>query len=281
MARPLIAPLLSLISGILCSSVLVLGDHFLLSALLAVLILLLWSRLKALTNTVLFFLCCALLLCGWLQMNSYLYQPPGKGHIIDQLRADQVTVEGVIVESPLLFPEKTDLMVSAHSLTDSKGDRYPVHGKIMLSFRGTQAFDYGDVVRVRTRLRKVRNFHNPGGFNYERYLRYQGILLRGSVADDSRIVVLRKGYGNPIRQKLEGFRITIRTFIDTNAPAPEKEIIKACILGDQQQIPRELRDAFSKTGISHIIAISGFNMSMIAFFSIYLVRGIIRRLPYL
>ena len=281
MARPLIAPLLSLMAGIVCSSLLVAPDLFILSALLTVLILLLWSRLKARTNAALFFLCCALFLCGWLRMNAYLYQPPGKGHIIEQLRADPVTIEGVIVESPLLFPEKTDLMISAHNLTDSKGGEFPVHGKILLSFRGTQAFDYGDVVRVRTRLRKVRNFHNPGGFNYERYLRYQGVLLRGSVADDSRIVVIRKGYGNPIRQKLEGFRSTIRTFVDTNAPAPEKEIIQACILGDQQQIPRELRDAFSKTGISHIIAISGFNMSMIAFFSIYLVRGIIRRFPYL
>lgn len=281
MARPLIAPLLSLMAGIVCSSLLVAPDLFILSAFLAVLILLLWSRLKARTNAALFFLCCALFLCGWLQMNAYLYQPPGKGHIIEQLRVNPVTIEGVIVESPLLFPEKTDLMISAHNLTDSKGGEFPVHGKILLSFRGTQAFDYGDVVRVRTRLRKVRNFHNPGGFNYERYLRYQGVLLRGSVADDSRIVVIRKGYGNPIRQKLEGFRSTIRTFVDTNAPAPEKEIIQACILGDQQQIPRELRDAFSKTGISHIIAISGFNMSMIAFFSIYLVRGIIRRFPYL
>ena len=281
MARPLIAPLLSLIAGIVCSSLLVAPDLFLLAALLAVFILVLWSRLKARTNTALFFLCCALLLCGWLQMNTYLYQPPGKGHIIEQLRVDPVTVEGVVVESPLLFPEKTDLMISAHNLTDNKGGYFPVHGKIMISSRGTQAFDYGDVVRVRTRLRKVRNFHNPGGFNYERYLKFQGILLRGSVADDSRIAVLRKGYGHPIRQKLEGFRSSIRTFIDTNAPTPEKEIIKACILGDQQQIPRELRDAFSKTGISHIIAISGFNMSMIAFFSIYLVRGIIRRFPYL
>jgi competence protein ComEC len=281
MARPLIAPLLSLMAGIVCSSLLAAPDHFLLSALLAVLILLLWSLLKGQTNAALFSLCCALFLCGWLQMNVYLYQPPGRGHVIEQLRTDPVTIEGVIVESPLLFPEKTDLMISAHSLTDSKGGYFPVHGKIMLSFRGTQAFDYGDVVRVRTRLRKVRNFHNPGGFNYERYLRYHGILLRGSVADDSRIVVLRKGYGNPIRQKLEGFRSTIRTFIDTNAPAPEKEIIQACILGDQQQIPRELRDSFSKTGISHIIAISGFNMSMIAFFSIYFVRGIMRRFPYL
>ncbi|MCK9390893.1 MAG: DNA internalization-related competence protein ComEC/Rec2 [Syntrophales bacterium] len=281
MARPLIAPLLSLMAGIVCSSLLMVPDNFLLSALLAVLILLLWSRLKRRTNAALFLLCCALFFCGWLQMNTYLYQPPGKGHIIEQLRSDPVTIEGVIVASPLLFPEKTDLMIAAYTLTDGSSEVFPVHGKVLLSFRGTQAFEYGDVVRVRTRLRKVRNFHNPGGFNYERYLRFQGVLLRGSVVDDSRIVVIRKGYGNPIRQKLEGFRSTIRTFIDTNAPAPEKEIIKACILGDQQQIPRELRDAFSKTGISHIIAISGFNMSMIAFFSIYLVRGIIRRFPYL
>ncbi|MFA5179719.1 MAG: DNA internalization-related competence protein ComEC/Rec2 [Syntrophales bacterium] len=281
MARPLIAPLLSLMAGIICSFLLVVADHFLLIAFLTVCILLLWSRLKGWINAAVFFICFSLFLCGWLQMNAYLYQNPGKGHIIERFQADPVTIEGIIAESPLLFPEKTDLLISVHSLTDGKGEAFPVHGKILLSFRGTQAFNYGDAVRVRTRLRKVRNFHNPGGFNYERYLRFQGILLRGSVADDSRIIVLRKGYGHPIRQKLEGFRSTIRTFIDTNAPAPEKEIIKACILGDQQQIPRELRDAFSKTGISHIIAISGFNMSIIAFFSIYLMRGIIRRFPYL
>jgi len=281
MARPLIAPLLSLMAGIVCSSLFVTPDNYLLSALLASLILMLWSCRQGRINAGLFCLCCALFLYGWLQMNVYLYQQPGNGHIVAHLRTDPVTVEGIIVESPLLFPEKTDLIISAHHLTDSKGDYFPVHGKIMLSFRGTKSFDYGDVVRVRTRLRKVRNFQNPGGFNYERYLRFQGILLRGSVADDSRIIIIRKGYGNPVRQKLEGFRATIRTFIDMNAPAPEKEIIKACILGDQQQIPRELRDSFSKTGISHIIAISGFNMGLIAFFSIYPARWIIRRFPYL
>jgi competence protein ComEC len=281
MARPLIAPLLSLMAGIISSSVLIVGEQLLLATLLAILILLLWSCLTKRINAILFFLCAALFLCGWLQMNGYLYAPPGRGHIIEHIRTDPVTVEGVIVASPLLFPEKTDLLIFTCRLTDSKGENIPVHGKILLSFRGTLSFDYGDLIRVRTRLRKVRNFHNPGGFNYERYLRFQDVLLRGSVADDARIVVIRKGYGNPVRKKLEDMRASIRTFIDMHAPAPEKEIIKACILGDQQQIPKEIRDTFSKTGISHIIAISGFNMGLIACFSIYLARGIIRRFPYL
>lgn len=282
MARPLIAPLLSLMAGIICSSLYNLGDQMLLFVLLAAALMLLFLfRQNKRSKGSLFCLCVALFFCGWLHMNVYLYQPPGNGHIVEKINGDPVTVEGVIVESPLHFPEKTDLMIAAHSLTDSKGESFPVHGKILLSFRGTQAFDYGDVVRVRTRLRKVRNFQNPGGFDYERYLKFQGVLLRGSVADDARIVVIRKGYGNPLRQNIEGLRNSIRAFVDTNSPAPEKEIIKACILGDQQEIPREIRDAFSKTGISHIIAISGFNMGLIAFFSTYLARLIIRRFPYL
>lgn len=281
MARPLIAPLLAFMAGIVCSSLYDLGNQLLLFALLAALMLLFLFRQNKRSKGSLFCLYGALFFCGWLHMNVYLYQPPGKGHIVAKLGANPVTVEGVIVESPLHFPEKTDLMIAAHNLTDGKGESSSVHGKILLSFRGTQTFDYGDVVRVRTRLRKVSIFNNLGGFDYERYLKYQGVLLRGSVADDARIVVIRKGYGNPLRQKLEGLRTSIRTFVDTNAPAPEKEIIKACILGDQQEIPREIRDAFSKTGISHIIAISGFNMGMIAFFSTYLARLIIRRFPYL
>jgi len=197
------------------------------------------------------------------------------------LRNDPITIEGLISEAPHNFPEKTDLLLSVTKMTDGEGSEQPCRGKVLLSYHGSRTFAYGDAISTRTRLRQVSNFNNPGGFDYERYLRFQGVLVRGYVADDSRIVLLRKGRGNPFRQRLEELRANIRSFVDRNAPFPEREIIKACILGDQQEIPREIRDAFSKTGTSHIIAISGFNMGLVAFFSISLFRSVFRRFPYL
>jgi len=281
MGQPLVTPTLALITGIICSSRFRVPDEALLAALLfALALFLLPSRCSA-RSISLGLIAVSFLLLGWLEMNIFLYRPPVPGHIVNMLPEEAVSIEGIICEPPQIFPDKTDLVISLRRLTDGRGRESMPEGKVLLSFRGEKRFSYGDVVVVRSRLRRVRNFQNPGGFDYERYLRFQGILVRGFAADDSRIYVLRKGMGNPFRQRLETIRDRIRSFIDARAPSPEKEIIKACILGDQQEIPREVRDAFSKTGTSHIIAISGFNMGLVALFVLLLTRFAMRRFPRL
>ena len=281
MGRPLAAPTLALMAGIACSSVYEVATAPLLTALLAACLFLLVCITRRRSKAASFFLAGAFFVLGWLQMNLYLYREPAGDHIVNLLKSEPVTITGLISEAPQHFPEKTDLTVTALKMTEGTGTEHPCHGKILISYQGRRTFAYGDAVSARTRLRRVRNFHNPGGFDYERHLKFQGILVRGFIPDDSRIILLRKGLGNPLRQRLEGVRAQIRSFVDLHAPFPEREIVKACILGDQQEIPREIRDAFSKTGTSHIIAISGFNMGLVAFFSIFLVRSLLRRFPYL
>jgi len=281
MGRPLAAPTLTLMAGIACSSAYEVATAPLLTALLAACLFLLVGIIRRSSKAASFFLCVAFFILGWIQMNLYLYREPTGDHIVNLLKSDPVTITGLIGEAPQHFPEKTDLIVMALKMTDETGTEHPCRGKVLLSYQGRRTFAYGDAISARTRLRRVRNFHNPGGFDYERHLKFQGILVRGFIPDDSRIVLLRKGLGNPLRQRLEGVRARIRSFVDLHAPFPEREIIKACILGDQQEIPREIRNAFSKTGTSHIIAISGFNMGLVAFFSIFLVRSLLRRFPYL
>ncbi|HET8569654.1 MAG TPA: ComEC/Rec2 family competence protein [Candidatus Limnocylindria bacterium] len=47
-------------------------------------------------------------------------------------------------------------------------------------------------------------------------------------------------------------------------PAPESELAIAMLLGERSGIPRELADAFARTGTAHLLAISGFNMTLAA-----------------
>jgi len=279
MGRPLVAPTLALIAGIFCSSRFQFADEVLLLILLIIFLLFLFPPIQRAWKATFCLVIAAAFTVGWLEMNAYLYRLPDDRHIVNFRCEDPVSITGIIGEPPHFYPEKTELLLDVVHLADKEGRAWPTTGKMLLSFRGTQKFAYGDVVSARTRLRHVRNFHNPGGFDYERYLRFQGILVRGAVADDSRIILLRRGFGNPLRQRLEQMRGHIRSFIDARAPSPEREIIKACILGDQQEIPREIRDAFSKTGTAHIIAISGFNMGLVAVFSMLLARWAIRRFP--
>ncbi|HOU76677.1 MAG TPA: DNA internalization-related competence protein ComEC/Rec2 [Syntrophales bacterium] len=281
MGRPLVAPTLALMAGIAVSSRLEAADTTLLIVLLFQLALLLPCRRRHWTGAGQALMLGTFFIVGWLHMNVYLYRPPTPDHIVNFLGREPVTITGLIDTAPAHYPEKTDLVVAVAKMTDPAGNELSCSGRVLLSFHGRGDLAYGDVVRARSRLRPVRNFNNPGGFDYARYLRFQGILVRGYLADDAGIVVLRRGFGNPLRQRLEAIRASIRTFIDRRAPFPEREIIKACILGDQQEIPREIRDAFSKTGASHIIAISGFNMGLIAFFTVFLVRSTVKWIPSL
>ncbi len=281
MGHPLFPATLALAAGIICSSRFDIAESLLLGVLLLALLILIFLLRRRNGKISAFLIITVFFVIGYLHLNLYLRQPPEQINIVNYLRTEPVTVAGTICAPPQLYPEKAELLIDVHRLTDNKGRTWSPTGNILLSYRGEQKFSYGDVIAVRTRLRRVHNFHNPGGFDYERYLKFQGIRVRGHIADDSRIFLMRKGFGNLWRQKLEDLRESIRSFIDLHAPSPEKEIIKACILGDQQEIPRDIRDAFSKTGTSHIIAISGFNMGLVALFSILLARMIIKKFPYL
>ena len=177
----------------------------------------------------------------------------------------------MICENPQVSPEKTELVVSVSRIL-RRGKYLPVSGRVLLNIREPYPFRYGDFIRFHTRLRIPRNFHNPGGFDYETYLRFRGILVRGFIKDASGFVVLRRDRGNPLRTALEHFRDLIRNAILEKAPGTEGKIIQAMILGDQKEIPKEVMEKFNRTGTTHIIAISGFNIGMVAIFALFLAR---------
>ena len=152
-----------------------------------------------------------------------------------------------------------------------------VSGKLLLSVgENTRFFKYGDLIRTEVHLRHPRNFGNPGAFDYERHLRLQGIRVRGFVKDPLKIVLIREGQGDPARQALEKFRTRIRERIRSQAPFPEGTLIQAMTLGEQSEIPREIQDRFNRTGTSHIIAISGFNVGIIALIAFFLIRTLLK-----
>ncbi len=221
------------------------------------------------------FLLTSLFLMGILLIGLRLYPPLPANHIVNFLNDEKVTAEGIITENPQKSPEKTDIVVSLSSVIRDK--KYtPASGRVMLSFRGQNPFRYGDFIRFHARLKIPRSFNNPGGFDYAGHLRLRGILVRGFLNDETSFVVLRHKQGNPLLVRLENFRELIRQTIANKSPGVEGAIIQAMLLGDQKAIPREIMEKFNKTGLSHIIAISGFNIGIVAAFALFMARLFLR-----
>jgi competence protein ComEC len=280
MERPLLPLLFANALGIAIGNSYQITNLPLSISLIITFIFLLIASIKRLDKLIPIALSLSSVILGILNINIYLYQELKPNHISHYINKDKVTVEGIIIENPQLSSERNELTVSTSSIIKD-GTSIPVEGLILLNVDNNQEFHYGDYVRFKTSLKSPYSFQNPGGFDYEKYLRYKGIKVRAFIKDSSAIVILRENQGNRIYSKLQLLRKNIKKFIKENSPSPEREIIQAMILGDQKEIPKDVMENFNKTGTTHIIAISGFNIGIVAFLSFITIRLILKSSKYI
>ncbi|MFH0799710.1 MAG: DNA internalization-related competence protein ComEC/Rec2 [Pseudomonadota bacterium] len=127
----------------------------------------------------------------------------------------------------------------------------------------------GERVRFTARFYAPREYHNPGGFSYRRYLMVHGVGAMG------------RTFGAMERQRgasrffgwIEALRRQIADSAAANIDGPARGVVIALANGDQNAIDRKLRDAFANTGLAHLLAISGMNVGYVAAF-IYLLSRI-------
>jgi competence protein ComEC len=214
-----------------------------------------------------------ILVLGVFDIQKQNYFIEDEWNIIQYIDKGKVTVEGIVIESPLAFIDKNVLIIRCLRVIKDKS-YIPVSGNIRLAVPADLNFQYGDFIRFHSTLKRIHNFNNPGGFDYEHYLNLQGIYAAGFIADSSKIVLLRQNSASPIRLKLESFRFYLKQLIYKNAVSPQREIIEAMTIGNQKAIPTDVRDNFSKTGTSHILSINGLHIGIIAasaFFFVFLI----------
>ncbi len=133
------------------------------------------------------------------------------------------------------------------------------------------AFLYGQRVRFIARLREPRNFGNPGAWDYVGYLRTADIVALGSVRAD-RIEVLPGFSGTRIGDWRARVRRSILGHINGLWGGSRGRLIAAMVVGDKSDLRREVRTDFQRTGIFHILVVSGMNVGIIAFVIFWVLR---------
>jgi competence protein ComEC len=280
MRRPLIFPLIGLIAGIITGNYFDLPYNFLLGSLIFILILLLTSLRKQWWIAGFLLIFCFAFILGIFDVQKQQYSIRTDQHISQHTDAGSKTVEGIVIESPSSYPDKNVLIIRCVRLIKN-GAYIPVAGGVRLVIPADLNFSYGDFIRFHSSLKKIQNFNNPGGFDYERYLNRQGVYAIGFIADASGIIILRKNSANHLKSRLESFRMSLKQIIYQNASSPQREIIEARTIGNQTAIPADIRDNFSKTGTSHILSISGLHIGMVAAIAFFFISLLLKSSEYL
>lgn len=170
----------------------------------------------------------------------------------------RVTVEGVVVGEPDEREGVTNLRVRVERLTLPGGATIKVNGLALVKTARYPRRHYGDRVRVEGVLETPPEFE---GFSYREYLTRQGVH---SLIRDARVILLSERQASPLLYHLFALKARARSVIASLLPEPQAALLTGILLGVEAGIPADLMDDFAATGTSHIIAISGFNITIVA-----------------
>ncbi len=119
-------------------------------------------------------------------------------------------------------------------------------------------WQYGDLLRLEG---KPVTPPEDEVFSYRDYLARQGIY---SYLPFARARLLQRNQGSPLMAAIYRLRQGAHATLNRIFPYPEAPLLAGILLGIERNIPADLQRAFRHTGTSHIIAISGFNIAILA-----------------
>lgn len=193
------------------------------------------------------------------------------GHVAAYRDRGTVVIEGVVVSEPDRRTTDTRLRVRVESLASATMAPREVQGRLLVYVPRYPDIHYGDRIRVTGPLERPPVYED---FSFEAYLAREGIfsLLRSTGA-----TVVASHQGNPILDHLLQFKEHAHRTLQSLLPEPQGALLAGILLGIEQGIPQALREAFEVTGTSHIVAISGFNLTMVAALVSQLARKLLQR----
>ncbi|MGH8031401.1 MAG: DNA internalization-related competence protein ComEC/Rec2 [Luteimonas sp.] len=198
------------------------------------------------------------------------------------LERGDVTVSGRVLDLPVEEPRRTrfrfrvDDDAAQHAALRGRELQlswYDDDGKPVKSRRGEIAS--GARWQLQLRLRAPRGLRNPGVFDSERSALAQRVTATGYVRDPAHARQLAAAQG------IDAWRERMSARIASETDAPSSRFIRALALGDTRGLSDADWDTLRAAGLTHLIAISGFHVGMVASLFALLVVGVWRVVPML
>lgn len=197
------------------------------------------------------------------------------GHHLTKTNFISVTLEEPLVEKANSYKA----LASFQSLNDS-GLVNDVNGKIILYFKKDSIpppLQYGSQIIFQKPLQAIKNAGNPGSFDYQTYCLFQGITHQVYLTNDEYVVLPGKEqttFKNFIFQSRLWVVSTLKKYIGGDK---EQGLAEALLIGYKDDLDKNLVQAYSNTGVVHIIAISGLHLGLIYWLLLLLTKPLAKK----
>ncbi len=187
------------------------------------------------------------------------------------------TLRGIIVGDPDVRPMVSKYIVDVDSLMNADGVWEPADGLVLASDKsGWPEHFYRDAVQISGKLDRPGKIED---FSYDNYLSIRGIyaVMSPATVQTVRPGALPGGFlgWRAVYAGLIGIRQRFELQIQRVYPEPHASFLAGLLTGSRAGIPQNLTDDFRTAGLSHIVAISGYNITII----ISLLSGMLFFIP--
>jgi competence protein ComEC len=159
-----------------------------------------------------------------------------------------VTLRGEVKDEPEKSGDKTKLVIEIPG----------IKGRVLVNAPLYPEYKFGDQVEIFGKLQEPPVFDE---FNYRNYLKPQGIY---SVMYNPKIKKIGDALGFSLKKWLFGIKNYFENTLNKILPEPEAALADGLLLGVRRSVPDWLKNAFIAVGLIHLIALSGYNITVIS-----------------
>lgn len=167
-------------------------------------------------------------------------------------------------------PVEKDKSFKAEGIVESiynNNKETKVSGKLLIYFSKDSPVNvptYGDKILIKGGLQQIKNAGNPGGFNYSRYLAFQQTYHQVFLKPN-KFTLLPVHKENVLYSFIFYARKSVIDILQKYVQGNKKVtgIAEALLIGYKEDLDKDVVQAYSNTGVVHIIAISGMHLGLI------------------
>jgi len=199
--------------------------------------------------------CCFILCLCWTSLRARIPPLPTEG---------QGFVTGRVVTEPRVKPNAASMYLENAELTID-GISHPIPGKLWLRYTSYEEElgelpQPGQTVRAEARVTVPQGQRNPGGFDFRAYLQREGAYMAAYTYRPLEITGEPGGGPGVWIQRLRG---NISRRMD-GLFGPHAPVIQGMLIGEKQDISNEEMLSFRRSGIAHLLAVSGLHVGFVA-----------------
>ncbi len=172
--------------------------------------------------------------------------------------------EGYIVSEPDVRDVRQMLYVRPKGLSQN----------LLVTATLAQSFFYGDEVALEGKVKEIQNFDD---FDYRGYLERHNVYAQMSYP---KILILKNSRLNPLKFAVLKLKAALVARLGSLYREPENSLLLGILIGARKSLPKDIVENFNLTGTSHIIAVSGFNITIMITALAALARFLGRRFGF-